>query len=923
MSNKIIENFLLNEAKNTDCFEYMFGVDNNQNSKDEWKNSKLKVLCVFLTPGPIRASSCTFITLNHTIKSKFGSDVFVDYCYLPYKNDIKVFKNSKLGFLFGNVSHEFWQSYDLVCISFAIISEIYNLPFLFSFNDIPFGYNQRMSDQSLPIISAGGICSPMLDILYGDVSDTDHCMLDFVYVGHAEVGLNNILTYLIENKTLQKKEKLFGIARTLPYTYVPAEYKYDWELNSETGYKINSITHPEGFPDKIHYAHFDNNMQHVGFEHKVLNASGEDASTGCYDISSGCSGSGACSFCFEGSVGGKFKDRDLDLVKSRLTQLKKTSAPNTITFFSYNSPYYYRFIDLLYYAASNFSNLSILNLRMDCIAANPDILKVGKLLGLKRISGAIEGIGPRLRNGFLNKNVSFDQIQEFFKIAFRTNLADIKVGMIFTGHETKDDFDASVEEFRQIIAIREQIGVNTSLRITVTPLVYYPHTPTQRKKKQSSLAILTGDKPLDYYMAKIRELGIRIKINSRSLSTWMEQFLTSYGRVATKFLIAAGSNNPLFYGYLTKESEQSLLNSFSSAGIDFLSFLNEIPVDNILWHDPIQCIPPSTQKRADINMSNPISEIKPVRFCTVSPANPPNKSSLDKSIKASCNGCGICKSSEEIDSTINRSIQSEHSIDDFAVALQSNKSIYMTVLTLNKFTKFSYVSSVTMQHILASKILGLDDSFIDSYHSLGKSNLSLITKNNQRDWTVGKIIYPIYWKSYPDISAIDISKINKEFESFDLVSISSPDVSRSLFHTNDFNMFGVFLSGYTKDIINTAYNSFDGNIPMASKSRDRTIVPILASHGSDIYMSAKDINNGVMLVFTLRLKFNPIMFLSGLLNESYLNLLRRSVVKCFYTFRFSDRTCKVCSAPTVISLNDGKVFDTCPQCLTRVIISNL
>ena len=73
----------------------------------------------------------------------------------------------------------------------------------------------------------------------------------------------------------------------------------------------------------------------------------------------------------------------------------KTSAPNTISFYSYNLNYYKHFMDLLSEAADHFKGLTLLNERMDIVAYAPEQLALAKRLGLKRFSGAIEGYGEK------------------------------------------------------------------------------------------------------------------------------------------------------------------------------------------------------------------------------------------------------------------------------------------------------------------------------------------------------------------------------------------------------------------------------------------------------------------------------------------------------------------------------------------------
>ena len=115
--------FLNSYAAQMENPEFCFGIDNNQNPAEEWNTAKLRILIPFLSPGPTRAVSGTYTVLNNIIKNSFGSDVFVDNCYLPSVADIQLFKRHGMPFLFGNVSHEFWHEYDLISFSLSILPE--------------------------------------------------------------------------------------------------------------------------------------------------------------------------------------------------------------------------------------------------------------------------------------------------------------------------------------------------------------------------------------------------------------------------------------------------------------------------------------------------------------------------------------------------------------------------------------------------------------------------------------------------------------------------------------------------------------------------------------------------------------------------------------------------------------------------------
>ena len=138
-----------------------------------------------------------------------------------------------------------------------------------------------------------------------------------------------------------------------------------------------------------------------------------------------------------------------DLIED-MEEIKKWCAPNTIGYYSYNLNYYKQFLDLLEESASRFSNLSLINMRVDVIAAQPDYLKLAKRLGLVRVSMAVEGMGDRVRNKILNKNLSHDQLMKAVRNVFDGKFIMLKMGMILTGQETDEDIDEWIAEIDKI-----------------------------------------------------------------------------------------------------------------------------------------------------------------------------------------------------------------------------------------------------------------------------------------------------------------------------------------------------------------------------------------------------------------------------------------------------------------------------------------
>lgn len=891
------EKFLLENGRSLLGLEYLFGEDNNQNPPEEWETADFRILTVFLSPGPTRAVSNTFNSLNNIIKSTYGSEVFVDYAYLPPREDIPYYKNTSTPTLVGNVSHRPYRDYDLVMFSVAILPELYNIPFLFEHNKIPFGVKQRLRDEEIPILLFGGVCSPMMDILYGSVGDSDQCLVDAVYLGDAEVKLIEILAYLKNSKEISKAERLETLFNQFDCLYVPAIYKRDWSPHPDYGYEILSPT-PES---KRRFYARSNGMGHPGFDRKILNLSGDAVDSVDLDISHGCSGSGCCSFCYEGTVAGPWRERPLEDIVTMMNKAKEWGAPNSVSFYSYNLNYYSQFIDLIYESARRFSQLSLINMRADVVGARPDYFEISKLLGLARASMAVEGIGNRIRNGFLNKNLSLAQWTEAAKAVFKSRVAEMKNGLIYTGFETKEDFDESLKEFQSILDLRDQMGANTSVRVTITPLVYYPHTPLERKKRLTALQSLHDERSLGYYLRALRDMNIRSKINARGKSTFMEQFLLDYGQAGTEALIEVGREEPIYYGYLPKRSEDTLLRALYRKYGMIEPFLEEKPANAILWHEPVVCVNPKYLAK----MSTAVDNFEGVRPCLVTPAN----------VETSCNSCGLCKTKKEKALMTARVIHSTRNIEDVRHALYESRERY--VIMVEAFLKRYFMSSVTFAHRLTAEMLRQSEEMRNAFIRVGKTSWNWVTNLGQRDFFTGKIYFPVYFSQ--DVGIPQLGELNKNIRSGYIASLHEIPLDANPLKFDFVNIYRLASQRVTSGLFRDSFRSFDDKILMAKRSVGRDLDVELTSVKLPYAPFVFDKGKETVYYMALPLQVNPYLFMQSVTGVSYKALLSDLKVNCMFCLSPVSVPCEKCGSSAFSTL-DGKGQSVCPVCYMKALV---
>lgn len=169
--------------------------------------------------------------------------------------------------------------------------------------------------------------------------------------------------------------------------------------------------------------------------------------------------------CMEGITAGHYREKDLKQVEEDMKYSVRDCAPNTMSWFSYNVNYYGQFMDLLGTSLKYFKNLTLINERLDIIAHSPDQLAIAKKLGLKRFSGAIEGMNDRVRNNIFNKNLDKETLMKAVNIILDQKMMKLKFGLITYGGETESDMRDFVRDMDEIIAVRDSKGSNCSFQI--------------------------------------------------------------------------------------------------------------------------------------------------------------------------------------------------------------------------------------------------------------------------------------------------------------------------------------------------------------------------------------------------------------------------------------------------------------------------
>ena len=366
-------------------------------------------------------------------------------------------KEAGMPVMFGNVSHRNVSEYDVLLMSHSVVPEALNLPRFLRDSGIPLSHEERLLREDLPLVVYGGQASSSTHWVYGEIPEADgggHSLVDCCNFGFGEDMLDYLikefLEYNIEHGSVKKNkaELITHMIGKFNFFFYPTAYEYVYDKDIIKILEIKRLR--DDVPARIKMGD-TYSTNYPGLVEKVFNIDGADASTATVQLALGCSGPhGACSFCMEGTIAGPFREVPWEKMKKDIWLTKRNSASNTISFYAYNLNYYSRLFQLLQEGGSQFSNLSLITMRMDEMSVNPDFLQFAKHLGLIHLSMAVEGIGSRMRNDVYNKNLSRAQMMAACRNAFNQKFIMLKMGMVLSGHETEEDIKDYLSELDEV-----------------------------------------------------------------------------------------------------------------------------------------------------------------------------------------------------------------------------------------------------------------------------------------------------------------------------------------------------------------------------------------------------------------------------------------------------------------------------------------
>lgn len=961
-----------------------YNPDTSLMQPEEYETAKCRILLILPTPHVVKTVSSTVAAINDFIITHCPG-TFLDVAYMPENVDIKLYDAHNMPYAIGNITHLDASHFDIVGFSISVLNEVVTAPVILSTfsrcdKPIPLFWTQR-KDLPLgecPVIYAGGITAVCGECMFGKVTvngKVEQGYVDFMYLG--DCGQTNLLTnryiearqtgkctrkqedhdvpgYLHEEipnfeevctiNTIQDYvESLFDLQEI----YQPQAYDVEYNSNNMIvkNIKINPKARNYVTPFYPHIMEKD-----LGIGRAVINANGDNCGTTQTQVSEGCSAGGCCSFCAEGNYTGGWVEKDEEQIMSELREAKKYSAGYKYKPYSFNANYVRDYKGKLAKFIRVYPKVTFINMRMEELGRDPDALKMMKLIGSNRISAPMEGLSPRIQNNLLNKCLSAESLQNFMDEMVHAKMTDIKVGGIFTGYETDEDFQwicDFVDSFKKRAA---KEGGNFPFRLKCTPLVHYPLTPIEYLERKSARASYNGEHWLtDEWYEKFREHQVFFKVNGFRYSTFLEQTFVDLGRSLT----------PLLHKHFI--STQAPIYSLRSCATEgYLEDLRKMVNVNTYFEDrdPEHYISPSHRihielmgsyiprarrllrcKRAGNIFANEPdlrclktfdgAKVRCYHSCIV---KDPLKMYYDVTMdeegnlhgeKYDLTGCQRCPTKERRKERLAREIVQTKNSDDIMMTPRIPQ-VQKIRFVIRRLPEYDCLNPDNTAHTFLTKFLQLSENLLDGYHSVQGHSMFWQKCPGFKYFTAGFQIVDTMWSKnvYKEVVSL-IPEVNKQLKSVQVVS-AEEIVRDEKVVLSDYNIY-TFESTIPRETFIEAAHTYKGNIKVEAPVQGFALTEI-EDHSlkAPVFMSKGGKTIGT---FWIPAKYNPEMYLSGYLScgkkTSEQGVVDTTQFNCVMCVRDTKAAARDGKEKATVSLITGKPVPFGKNSLCRAILSQI
>jgi hypothetical protein len=574
---------------------------------------------------------------------------------------------------------------------------------------------------------------------------------------------------------------------------------------------------------------------------------------------------------------------------------------------THNCNYVVDYKGLLYELMKIYPKITFINMRMEELGRDLDALRMMKLVGSNRISAPMEGISPRTQNNVLNKCLSEEALNNFMDDMVHAKLTDIKVGGIFTGLETDEDFQWICDFVDKYKVRAAKEGGNFPFRLKVTPLVCYNLTTCEYFPRKSAEKSFKGEHWLtDEWYEKFREHNVFFKVNGFRYSTFIEQSIIDLGRSATKWMYDNIISKDLpVYSLRSFATEEIVNNLKKLINVDwffkerhprhYISPSHRVHIDLMGSYIPraLRAVE-HYQKDSIFNNEQDIRCLKtydgaPVKCYASCMTKDPLKIYNDVKLDVNDNligedfrmlkGCERCPDKEHKMQRLSRSTPQTKNCEDI-IALPKLKPVIRVRFVLNRSKEYDVLNMGNTAHTFMSKFLQRSEELTDMFHKVDT--------------------YSGFWQheatmlnSEYGLQFVDV--LFRDRKAYDIIMSLKDEVNKGLISTQILDVKKLLVEDALK-VDDWCLYKFTTSLPYelftASSLQYKGEVRVLKDINFDVIQD-KDLKfpaftsvGKVTGYFALQMKYNPLYFLQGALNAKKV----RSIIRIISLMKLSCKT---------------------------------
>jgi len=469
-------------------------------------------------------------------------NVFPDIAYLPPENDRKLFKRSHIPWLLGTQTKFGPEKFNVIAFSNSIVQEIINIPHFLRESGIPLRRSERLSDPKTPLVLLGGNNAAYTSALWGPDP-----VVDGIFIGHDTSIIEKLFLTAGEDilKGKTKEEVLMELEENVPGFHQPL-----FPLSQKKACVVKS-----SLPDLL-----ENGM--VMYHENAVG-------TGYLRISEGCRAS--CSFCAENWARKPYREVSAETLVRNAKEMKVSMGLKNIEIFSFNFNLYTDLYKLIGELIPLFKSIGLKSQRFDMLSQDPLMLEYQHALGKTTISAGLEGISERLRK-YLNKNLDEPVILKSLDLIFRSKPRELKIFLLSTGLEEKNDLDEFGRFLHAVKVLRDRCGSNTRTIFSITPLVRFPWTPLEFSDAPDAQ---THKKIIGLICALTQASGFEARVSMEADEYLISQILVraSEPRLMQALLSAIDQTSFVYYRSVTDKFVSSFTENLKKCGLNIPDLL--------------------------------------------------------------------------------------------------------------------------------------------------------------------------------------------------------------------------------------------------------------------------------------------------------------------------------------------------------------